>query len=48
MERLLEEGWIQLELKSTSMTSSSSPTIVIFVILQVFRKMTSTYDNNCV
>jgi hypothetical protein len=37
MERLLEEGWIQLKLKSTSMTSSS-PTIVIFVILQVFKK----------
>jgi hypothetical protein len=47
MERLLEEGWIQLELKSTTMTSSSL-TIVIFVILQVFQKMTSMYDNNCV
>lgn len=46
MERLLEEGWIQLKLKSTSMTSSF-PTIVIFVILQVFKKMTSIYDNNC-
>jgi len=47
MERLFEEGWIQLKFKSTTMTSSSL-TIVMFVILQVFKKMTSIYDNNCV